>query len=146
MKKEFLAIAIFLISSNIAVAQWPDQAALGGSTGTGGMMHHSIPMPNIHTKATPPFLKGEQTLAETWDATIAPFGNNPDGMYVDCFAEDSDNLYVGGDFQAFDTVAAEFIVQYNRKTGVWSNLNGGFDNHVSALALHNGILYAAGSL
>ena len=44
-------------------------------------------------------------------------------MTVNCFAEDSDNLYIGGDFRAFDTVSAQFIVQYNRKTGIWSALS-----------------------
>jgi hypothetical protein len=145
MKIKFFVIALFLIISNVAVAQWPTQGGLGGSSNCGGMMHRPMPdAPQI--KSIPPFLKGDQTLAETWNATIAMYGNNPDGMYVDCFAEDSDNLYIGGDFQAFDTVIpADFIVQYNRKTGVWSSLSGGLDNHVSALTLHNGILYAAGS-
>jgi trimeric autotransporter adhesin len=143
MKKEFLAIAIFLIISNIAVAQQPGLGSVGGSSG-GGMMRHPIPnAPRANLK--PPFLKGDQTLAETWSSTIAAFGNNPDGMTVNCFAEDSDNLYIGGDFGAFDTVVADFIVQYNRKTGVWSSLERGLNNDVYSLAVHNDTLYAAGA-
>jgi trimeric autotransporter adhesin len=147
MKKEFFVIALFLIISNIAMAQWPDQGALGGSSGSGGMMHRSMPAVT-RAKTAPPSLKGDQTLAETWSSTIAAFGNNPDGMYVDCFAEDSDNLYLAGDFRAFDTVQTGYtgyIVHYNRKTGQWTALDTGVNNDVYALAIHNGILYAAGS-
>ncbi len=140
MKKEFLAIVLFLIISNIAVAQQPGLGGVGSSGG--GTMHR--PTPNV-TRAHPSFIKGEQSLAETWDATIAGYGNAPDGMTVNCFAEDSDNLYIGGDFLSFDTVASQFIVQYNRKTGVWSSLAGGFNNEVYSLAVHNDTLYAAGS-
>jgi trimeric autotransporter adhesin len=144
MKNKCFVIALFLFISNIATAQWPAQGALGGSSGSGGMMHRPMPdAPPANVK--PPFLKGEQTLAETWDASIAGYGNNPDGMTVNCFAEDSDNLYIGGDFRTFDTVVAGYIVQYNRKTGQWLSLDTGVDNVVSALAVHNGILYAAGS-
>ena len=139
MKKEFLAIAMFLIISNIAMAQQPGLGIEGGSSG-GGMMHRPIPNAPLQANLKPPFLKGDQALAETWSSTIAALGNNPDGMAVNCFAEDSDNLYIGGDFLQFDTVQTQFIVQYNRKTGVWSNLGGGFDNNVYSLAVHKGIL------
>ncbi len=141
MKNEFFLIAIFLSISNLAVAQQPDLGSSGGSGGSGQTMR--APMPDVpHT--IPPFLKGDQTLAETWDAAIAAAGNNPDGMNVNCFAEDSDNLYIGGDFRDFDTVAAEFIVHYNRKTRVWNALGTGLGNTVRSLALHNDTLYAGG--
>ncbi len=111
-----------------------------------GMFLGERPMPNAPlTHTRPPFLKSEETLAQTWDATIAGYGNNPDGMTVNCFAEDSDNLYVGGDFLFFDTSETQFIAHYNRKTGIWDGLDGGFDNNLYALALHNGKLYAAGA-
>jgi hypothetical protein len=142
MKNEFFLIAIFLIISNLAVAQQP---ALGSSGGAGGdWQRMRLPMPDV-PRAIPPFLKGDQTLAETWSSTIAAFGNNPDGMTVNCFAEDSDNLYIGGDFFAFDTVKADFVVHYNRKTGVWNALDGGLGNTVLSLALHNDTLYAGGN-
>ena len=141
MKKEFFTIALFLGISNIAVAQWVGTPAFGGLSGSSAPRR---PIPNeSHVRA--PFPKGDQALAQTWDATIAGFGNNPDGMAVNCFAEDSDNLYIAGDFRTFDTVIAGYIVQYNRKTGRWISLDTGFDNVVYALALHNGKLYAAGS-
>ncbi len=138
MKKEFLAIGLILGISNIAVAQWPSQGGLGGG---GRMMQR--PTPDVQ-REVPPFLKGAQPLSQTWDPNIAALGNNPDGMVVTCFAEDSDNLYVGGDFQAFDTVSAQFIVHYNRKTNVWSALDLGVDNDVKAMVVHNGKLYVAG--
>ncbi len=144
MKKEFFVIAIFLIISNIAMAQWPTEGALGSSSVGGGRMHQSMPNAPNAPRAIPPFLKGDQTLAETWSSTIAAYGNNPDGMTINCFAEDSDNLYIGGDFRTFDTVVAGYIVQYNRKTGQWISMDTGFDNDVYSLAIHNGVLYAAG--
>ncbi len=144
MKNKCFVIALFLIISNIAVAQWPDEGALGGSSGNGGLEHR--PMPNVpRTNLQPPFLKGDQTLAETWDASIAGYGNNPDGMTINCFAEDSDNLYVGGDFLKFDTVHTQFIAGYNRKTGLWYALDAGLDNDVLAMVMHNGNLYVGGS-
>ena len=123
MKKEFFAIVFLLGISNVAVAQWAGVPAFGGSSGSSAPHR---PIPNAaHLSA--PFLKGDQTLAQTWDATIAGYGNNPDGMAVRCFAEDSDNLYIAGDFRTFDTVLAGYIVQYNRKTGRWTSLDTGFE-------------------
>jgi hypothetical protein len=90
-------------------------------------------------------LKGALPEAQTWDAAIAKRGNNPDGWTVRCFASEGDDLYIGGDFRYFDTVAADFIVHYNRKTGVWSALDNGLHNTVYSLALHNGKLYAGGN-
>jgi hypothetical protein len=144
MKKEFFLVGLFLLISSIASAQWPAEGGLGGSSGNGGMIRQRMPDAQL-VKSIPPFLKGNQTLAETWSSTIAAFGNNPDGMTVNCFAEDSDNLYVGGDFLKFDTVHTQFIAGYNRKTGLWYALDAGLDNDVLAMVMHNGKLYVGGS-
>lgn len=142
MKIEFIVIALFLGISGLAEAQQPGLSPAGGGSGNGGIIHRA--MPN-HSRAKTSLFKTEQTLAQTWDATIAAYGNNPDGMTITCFAEDSDKLYIGGDFFEFDTVQSQFIVQFNRKTGVWSALDGGVSNDVYALAVHNDTLYAAGA-
>ena len=142
MKKEFLTIALFLGISNIAMAQWPAQGTLGGGLDGGGRMMRQH-KPDVQRELVP-FIKGDEALAQTWDPNIAKYGNNPDGMTVTCFAEDGDNLYIGGDFRDFDSVAADFIVHYNRKTQVWNALDVGLSDRVRALAVHNGELYAGG--
>jgi hypothetical protein len=83
--------------------------------------------------------------AQSWDPTIAALGNNVDGWAVKCFAADGDDLYIGGDFRAFDTVTADFLVHYNRTTKVWNALDQGPHNTVNALAIHNGKLYVGGN-
>src|SRR5690348_6300369 len=129
MKKELFAILLFLGISNIAVAQWPAEGGLGvGSDERGSMMHR--PMPDVQ-KVLEPFIKGDEELSQTWDPNIANYGNNPDGMDVHCFAEDSDNLYIGGDFRQFDTVVTNFIVHYNRITHIWNTLDAGVANVVT---------------
>src|ERR1700679_2891795 len=141
----FFLFASLFIASNASAK--PTFGAGGRSSGSSDPRRTEHPMPDLppHLRGElPPGLKGALPESVTWDANIAKAGNNPDGMTVNCFAEDSDNLYIGGDFQAFDTVATRFVVHYNRKTGVWDGLDGGTNNGVTSLAVHNGNLYAAG--
>ncbi len=145
MRRTLVIVSLLFLSTSTQ-AQWSNPLGAGdaGSSGGGGRPGMGAPrMPDV-PHSNPPFLKGPMPLSETWDPNIAAFGNNPDGMWVNCFAEDTEHLYIGGDFRTFDTVAAGYVVEYDRKTGAWSSLDTGFDEDVTALALHDGKLYAAG--
>ncbi len=92
-----------------------------------------------------PSPKGASAQSFTWDAIIAREGHSVDGGTIRCMVSDSDNIYIAGDFRTFDTVPADFLVHYNRKSGVWESLDLGFNNRVNALALHKGTLYVGGA-
>lgn len=65
---------------------------------------------------------------------------------IRAFVEDDTYVYVGGSFLNFDNIpAADYIVRYNKRTGVWSALGVGTDNNVEALAIGpDGRLYVGG--
>ena len=142
MRKYLVAVSLLFVLPTFTFAQWRNSLGADEAGFSGGM--RTVPMPDVPS-THPPFLKGPMPLSQTWDPNIAAFGNSPDGITVTCFAEDSDNLYIGGDFRQFDTVGANFIVHYNRKTKVWNALDVGVANTVNALALHNGKLYVGGN-
>lgn len=81
-----------------------------------------------------------------WSALGPP---NAAGTYNGVFAIAEDDIYVyfGGDFLNFDNIAnADYIVRYNKQTGVYSALGGGLNGIVYALAIApNGNLYIGGA-
>ncbi|HWF44842.1 MAG TPA: hypothetical protein VG537_09390, partial [Candidatus Kapabacteria bacterium] len=119
--------------------RWGNDPLLSGSGASSSGPEHRITLPDAHSSEI------HEPASLTWDATIANFGNNPDGMTVKCFAADGNDLYIGGDFQNFDTVGASFLVHYNRATRIWNALGIGPNNTVNALAVHSGKLYVAGN-
>jgi len=88
---------------------------------------------------------GSTAQALTWDAVIGRKDNSVDGGTVRCFAADSTDLYIAGDFRAFDTITTEFLVHYNKTTGVWESLDEGPHNTVFSLALHDHKLFVGGA-
>lgn len=81
-----------------------------------------------------------------WDALGPPHAS---GTYiqVNALAEDDTYIYIGGNFQNFNNIAAaDYIVRYNKATGVYSALDAGLSSIVEALAIApNGDLYVGGS-
>lgn len=73
---------------------------------------------------------------------------NVAGTYlnVNAIAEDATYIYIGGDFSNWDNIAnADYIVRYNKQTGVYSALGTGMDNAVNALVVApDSTLYAGG--
>lgn len=76
---------------------------------------------------------GPPTLGGTYTSVLA-------------IAEDASYVYFGGNFQNFDNQAnADYIVRYNKLTGVYSPLGTGMNASVRALAIGpDGSLYAGG--
>src|ERR1700733_15291943 len=93
-------LSFFSIALLIVVSTASAQSNLGASGGSSGSVdprrnEHTMPsLPPQLQGELPPGLKGALPETVGWDATIAKLGNNPDGMTVNCFAEDSDNLYI----------------------------------------------------
>lgn len=81
-----------------------------------------------------------------WDDLGPP---NAAGTYTEirALAEDDTYIYIGGNFLNFDNIAAaDYIVRYNKQTGVYSALGSGLNNIVYALAIApNGDLYIGGA-
>jgi hypothetical protein len=61
-------------------------------------------------------------------------------------AEDATYLYIGGNFSNFDGIAnADYIVRFNKQTGLYSSLGSGMNSTVEGLLVGpDGTLYAAG--
>lgn len=73
---------------------------------------------------------------------------NASGTYtsVRAIAEDATYVYIGGNFLNFDNIAnADYIVRYNKSTGVYSALGSGLNNVVHAITIApNGDVYIGG--
>ncbi len=66
-----------------------------------------------------------------WDDLGSP--NVTGAIYA--LAEDSNYIYIGGDFTNFDNIAAaDYIVRYNKQTGLYSALDVGLNGIVYSLA------------
>lgn len=74
-----------------------------------------------------------------WDRRFYP--NGVDGV-VYAIAVDGPRVYIGGDFRAVGSVAAERIAAWDGTA--WHPLSTGMDKRVFALAVIQGILYAGG--
>jgi hypothetical protein len=102
--------------------------------------------PDTIDTATFRLVAGRLRSTGQWDALGPP---NVAGTYfaVNAIAEDATYVYIGGNFQNFDNIAnADYIIRYNKQTGVYSALSTGMDGPVNTLAIGpNGILYAGGS-
>lgn len=81
-----------------------------------------------------------------WSA-LGPPGAGGTYTEIWAFEEDETYIYIGGDFLNWDGIAAaDYIVRYNKQTGVYSALGTGVNQEVRALALGpDGRLYAGGS-
>jgi trimeric autotransporter adhesin len=141
-------VAIFLLLSlpglslcqtSMVANRWGNDPSLSCSRGCSSGPEHRVTLPDSRSSEI------HDPASLSWDATIAGYGNNPDGMTVKCFASEGNDLYIAGDFQQFDTVSADFLVHYNRVTKVWDALDGGPHNTVNAVAVHKGKLYVAGN-
>ncbi len=141
MKQTFFFLLLFPLAAFARPRNFHSAYSLGGPLVSTRRME---PVQQPHGSA---WAKGrDESLSETWDAIIADAKNSVDGAFIRCFAMDSDNLYIGGDFRSFDSVPiADFIVHYDRKTGHWNGMDAGLDNDVYAMAIHNGKLYVGGS-
>ncbi len=81
-----------------------------------------------------------------WSALGPP---NAAGTYttIDALAEDATYIYIGGNFLNFDNIVnADYIVRYNKQTGVYSAMGtGGSGGQVSAIVIMpNGDVIASG--
>jgi len=102
--------------------------------------------PDTIDSATFRLVAGRLRSTGQWDALGPP---NAAGTYfaVNAIAEDATYVYIGGNFLNFDNIAnADYIVRYNKQTGVYSAMSTGMDGVVFALVVGpNGVLYAGGS-
>ncbi len=127
-------------------------ARISGSEGFRELKHkgndlprgiHSAPIqPGFTSKGLSPLV-----LEDSWDSVFHDGGYyaSLDNGYIFAAVSDSDNLYLAGSFQYFDNTECYNVVQYNKKTDVWTALGYGFNNSVKTLGLHNGKLYAGGN-
>jgi hypothetical protein len=101
---------------------------------------------DTNDSATFEIIAGRLKSTGQW-STLGP--PNAAGTYIDvlAIAEDATYVYIGGEFQNWDNIAnADYIVRYNKQTGVYSALGTGTNNVVVALAVGaNGTLYAGGA-
>ncbi len=77
----------------------------------------------------------------SWSVMGSAISAEDNYPYVNSLVVSGGTLFVGGNFDAFDGVTANDIVQYNGAT--WSALAAGLNGDVVALAASGGILYAA---
>jgi hypothetical protein len=88
------------------------------------------------------------TLAaeDMWDSLFHDGGYESalDNGSVLAIASNGDDLYLAGSFQYFDGRECYNIVRYNKGSGEWTELGYGFSSRVTALAVHDGKLYAGG--
>lgn len=101
---------------------------------------------DTNDSATFRYVAGRLKSTGQWSNLGPP---NAAGTYtnVQAIAEDDTYVYFGGDFLNFDNIAnADYIVRYNKQTGVYSALGTGMNDAVWDLAIApDGSLYAVGA-
>lgn len=101
---------------------------------------------DTNDSATFRYVAGRLKSTGQWSVLGPP---NAAGTYtnVQAIAEDDTYVYFGGDFLNFDNIAnADYIVRYNKQTGVYSALGTGMNDAVWDLAIApDGSLYAVGA-
>lgn len=100
---------------------------------------------DTNDSATFSYVAGRLKSTGQWDNLGPP---NAAGTYTDVrtIAEDGTYVYIGGNFLNFDNIAnADYIVRYNKQTGIYSALGTGMNNVVRKIKIgSSGLVYAVG--